>query len=137
MLILSPEADEATVSAAVDRIAKLIEPGGGAVTDIDRWGRRRFAYEIAHLNEGYYVVVRFTADPSVQPQIERVLHIADEVIRHKILQAPPAAEARPERPARETAPEAAARETSPEAASPEATAETAAAAETTASPAPA
>jgi small subunit ribosomal protein S6 len=94
MLILSPEADEATVSAAVDRIAKLIEPGGGAVTDIDRWGRRRFAYEIAHLNEGYYVVVRFTADPSVQPQIERVLHIADEVIRHKILVAPPKSEAK-------------------------------------------
>jgi len=135
MLILSPEADEATVSAAVDRIGKLIEPGGGAVTDIDRWGRRRFAYEIAHLNEGYYVVVRFTADPSVQPQIERVLHIADEVIRHKILQAPPAAAARPERPAREAAPEAAA----PEAAAPETAPEApeTAAADTTASPAPA
>jgi small subunit ribosomal protein S6 len=91
MLILPAEADEATVSTAVDRITKVIEPGGGAVGSIDRWGRKRFAYEIADQNEGYYVVARFTAEPSVQSDLDRVLKLADEVIRHKVLIQPPAA----------------------------------------------
>ena len=60
MLILPAEADEATVSTAVDRIAKAIAPGGGAIDKLDRWGRKRFAYEIRDQHEGYYVVVRFT-----------------------------------------------------------------------------
>jgi small subunit ribosomal protein S6 len=89
MLILPADADEALVSTAVDRIAKAIEPGGGSVSGIDRWGRRRFAFEINDQHEGYYVVLRFTGDPSIQPELDRVLNIADEVIRHKIVVAPP------------------------------------------------
>ena len=88
MLILPAEADEAAVSTAVERITKVIAPDGGAITQLDRWGRKRFAYEIAHQNEGYYVVVRFTAEPTVQPELERALKLADEVIRHKILLPP-------------------------------------------------
>ena len=85
MLILPAEADEALVGTAVDRIDKVIEPAGGTTGTLDRWGRRRFAFEIDRRNEGYYVVVRFTAEPSVQPELDRVLNIADEVIRHKIV----------------------------------------------------
>jgi small subunit ribosomal protein S6 len=90
MLILPAEADEALVSTAVERIDKVISPTGGTVGSLDRWGRRRFAYEIDRQHEGYYVVLRFTAEPSVQTELERVLKLADEVIRHKILIAPPA-----------------------------------------------
>jgi small subunit ribosomal protein S6 len=88
MLILPAEADEALVSTAVDRIAKTIAPTGGKVDPIDRWGRRRFAYEIARQHEGYYVVVRFEAEPSVQAELDHTLKLADEVIRHKILLLP-------------------------------------------------
>jgi small subunit ribosomal protein S6 len=88
MLILPAEADEAAVSTAVDRIAKTISPLGGTVGALDRWGRRRFAYGIAHQHEGYYVVVRFTADPSTQAELDRTLKLADEVIRHKVLLLP-------------------------------------------------
>ena len=63
MLILPAEADEATVGTAVDRIAKVVATTGGEVGNIDRWGRRRFAYEIDHQHEGYYVVVRFRREP--------------------------------------------------------------------------
>jgi small subunit ribosomal protein S6 len=88
MLILPAEADEALVGTAVDRIAKVVSAGGGEVGRIDRWGRRRFAYEIEKQTEGYYVVVRFTAEPAAQTELERALHLADEVIRHKILVLP-------------------------------------------------
>ena len=61
MLILPAEADESVVSTAMDRITKVISASGGEVSNIDRWGRRRFAYELEHLTEGYYVVAKFTA----------------------------------------------------------------------------
>ena len=87
MLILPADADEALVGTAVDRIARVIADGG-AVDDIDRWGRKRFAYEIANQHEGYYVVVRFHAEPLVQAELDRTLKLADEVIRHKVLLLP-------------------------------------------------
>ena len=94
MFILPAEADEAMVGTAVGRIEKIVTPGGGAIANIDRWGRKRFAYEIAHQNEGYYVVVRFTAAPSTQAEIDRTLKLADEVIRHKVLVLPDKAPAK-------------------------------------------
>jgi small subunit ribosomal protein S6 len=88
MLILSAEADESVVSTAVDRIAKVLSESGGEVSNIDRWGRRRFAYELQHQTEGYYVVVNFTAEPTIQSELERVLNLADEIIRHKVMLLP-------------------------------------------------
>ena len=87
MLILPAEADEALVSTAVERITKVITPSG-EVTKLDRWGRKRFAYEIERQNEGYYVVVRFTAEPASQQELDRALKLADEVIRHKVMVLP-------------------------------------------------
>ena len=88
MLILPAEADESVVSTAMDRITKVISASGGEVSNIDRWGRRRFAYELKHLTEGYYVVAKFTAQPETQAELDRVLNLADEVIRFKVLSCP-------------------------------------------------
>ncbi|MFM7718173.1 MAG: 30S ribosomal protein S6 [Actinomycetota bacterium] len=85
MLILPPEADESVVQGAVDRIAGIISPGGGSVGKVDRWGRKRLAFEIARQSEGYYVVAEFEADPSVIKELERTLRIADEVLRAKVV----------------------------------------------------
>jgi small subunit ribosomal protein S6 len=88
MLILPAEADEAMVGTAVDRIAKIVTTDGGKVGNIDRWGRKRFAYDIARQHEGYYVVVRFEAEPTAQAELDRALKLADEVIRHKVVVMP-------------------------------------------------
>ena len=85
MLILPPEADESVVSGALDRIGRLVSAGGGAVGNVDRWGRKRLAFEIERQTEGYYVVVEFTADPDVIAELERALHLADEILRFKVV----------------------------------------------------
>lgn len=85
MLILPSEADESVVQGALDRITRIVSEGGGQVGKIDRWGRRRFAFEISKQHEGYYVVAEFTADPGVIKELERTLHLADEVIRFKVV----------------------------------------------------
>jgi small subunit ribosomal protein S6 len=93
MLILPAEADEALVTTAVERITKVIAPSGGEVTKLDRWGRKRFAYELARQTEGYYVIVLFKAEPATQQELDRTLKIADEVIRHKVMLLPDKAKA--------------------------------------------
>ena len=99
MLILPAEADESVVSSAVDRITKVVSDHGGEVGAIDRWGRRRFAFEVSRQTEGYYVVVEFTAEPAAQVELERVLNLADEVIRFKVLLLPPKRDKQGERQA--------------------------------------
>jgi small subunit ribosomal protein S6 len=90
MLILPAEADEAVISGVLDRITRVVSEGGGKVGQIDRWGRRRLAFEIARQGEGYYVVAEFTADPGVIAELERTLHLADEVLRFKVVLRPEA-----------------------------------------------
>jgi small subunit ribosomal protein S6 len=85
MLILPAEADESVIGGVMDRITRIVSEGGGEVGRLDRWGRRRFAFEIASQTEGYYVVAEFTADPSVIAELERTLHLADEVVRFKVV----------------------------------------------------
>jgi small subunit ribosomal protein S6 len=111
MLILPAEADEALVGTAVGRIEKVITTNGGAIGTIDRWGRRRFAFEIADQHEGYYVVVTFTAEPAVQGELERALNLADEVMRHKVVLVPQKHRERQQREERK--PDAKAQATSP------------------------
>jgi len=85
LLILPPDADEQVVVRVADRITQtLAQRGGGQVDRIDRWGRRRLAYEIAHQSEGYYVLIEFTAEPTALVELDRVLRLADDVIRHKV-----------------------------------------------------
>ncbi|MGH2682295.1 MAG: 30S ribosomal protein S6 [Actinomycetota bacterium] len=85
MLIVDPDADEAALTGVVDRVSGIITERGGEVKNVDRWGRRRLTFEINHRTEGQYVVIRFQAEPEAVEQLERALHLADEVIRHKIV----------------------------------------------------
>ncbi len=89
MLILPADADDATVKGAVDRINRVIGETGGEVTKTDQWGRRRLAYMIGKHSDGYYVVADMTADPTSMTELERVLHLADEVVRFKVTIKPP------------------------------------------------
>jgi len=85
MIILDPSLEDKDAKAAVDRYLTTVSSRGGEVQNIDHWGKRRFAYEIRHLNEGYYTVVVLDAEPAVVDELSRVLGLADEVIRHKVV----------------------------------------------------
>ena len=86
MLILPAERDESVVTRVVERINTTLADGKGQVGKLDRWGRRRLAYEIAHQAEGYYLVAELEAEPAALTELDRVLHLADEVIRFKVVQ---------------------------------------------------
>jgi small subunit ribosomal protein S6 len=79
---------EADVRRSVAEIEKAISDREGVVTDTDFWGKRRFAYEIDHMNEGYYSVITFDGAVELQQTLDRSLSLLDSVVRHKIVRAP-------------------------------------------------
>jgi small subunit ribosomal protein S6 len=99
MVIIDASLDEEVIRATVDRATELIKARGGAPGKVERWGKRRFAYEVNHRNEGYYVLIDATAEPAVMADLDRMLHLADEVIRHKVIRLPDKPAGREKRPA--------------------------------------
>ncbi len=87
MVIIDAELDDEVIDATVKRIAGLLDQRGATVKKEDRWGRRRFAYEINHKHEGYYVVWEFVGGSDLD-QLERALRLADETVRHKVVRLP-------------------------------------------------
>jgi small subunit ribosomal protein S6 len=99
MVILDAGLEDDVIRSVVDRAVELIRSRGGNPGRVDRWGKRRFAYEMRHRNEGYYVVIEATAEPAVMAELDRVLFLADEVLRHKVIRLPEGAAGRDARPA--------------------------------------
>ncbi len=88
VLIFDVSLEEEMIRAAVDRFVDFIRTHGGNPGRVDRWGKRRFAYELNHRWEGYYVLIEATSEPSTMVELHRTLSLADEVIRHKIVRIP-------------------------------------------------
>lgn len=85
MFILRPDLDEEKINELVERFKNIITENGGELTKVDTWGKRRLAYEIQHVREGYYVVFQFNSQPDVAKEMDRVLKITDGVLRHIIV----------------------------------------------------
>jgi small subunit ribosomal protein S6 len=85
MLIVDPRLDEAAIQASVDRYLGVVKERGGEVVKVDTWGRRKFAFEINNLNEGFYFVADLDTDPATVDELDRQLRLADEMVRHKII----------------------------------------------------
>jgi small subunit ribosomal protein S6 len=86
MVIVDARLEEGDIQKAVDRFLDAIKETGGEVGQVDRWGVRRFTFEINHLNEGYYFVASFNAPQNAVERLKRMLQISDEFIRGKIVQ---------------------------------------------------
>ncbi len=87
MIIFRAETEESAVQSFINRIEGMAGDMDGTLQKTDKWGVRPFAYEINKLNQGFYVVLEILA-PNALPEVERVLRLADEVIRHKFIRLP-------------------------------------------------
>ena len=84
MFIVKPAEEEAT-NAFIEKVEALIARVGGTVEKVDRWGKRRLAYAVKKFTDGFYVLINFEAAPAEIKEIDRVLKINDEVLRHLIV----------------------------------------------------
>ena len=80
MYVLNPNLTEEETQAIVEKFKTLIEQNG-TVDEMEEWGKRKLAYEINYLTEGYYVLVKFTSGPELPAELDRILGITDGVIR--------------------------------------------------------
>ena len=98
MIILDPTLDDEAVRTEVDRATELIKARGGNPGRVERWGKRRLAYEIRKHREGNYVLVSAQAEPATMSDLDRALTLADGVLRHKVVHLPEKALGKPARP---------------------------------------
>ena len=85
MYIVKPNYDEEQYAQFVEKYNALIQNNGGEIIKVEPWGKRRLAYEIDKLREGYYVLVRFNAEAEVPAELERNFKIADEIMRYLVV----------------------------------------------------
>ncbi len=84
-VVVSAKIEDDARTAAIDKCKALIERFGGQITDVDEWGKKRLAYEINKMNEGFYYFIHFDAEPTAPADIEKRVRIVDGVIRYLIV----------------------------------------------------
>ena len=85
MTIHRPDLAEDDVESKISELETYLSTSEAEIIKRDMWGKRRFAYEIDHLSEGYYTVLSFRAGSDAVAGVDRLLSFADEVVRHKIV----------------------------------------------------
>ena len=88
MAIFEATTEPTLIQGVLDQALDVIRTTGGTPGAIDRWGKRTFAYEVNHKREGYYVVVEFTGEAETVAALDRMLGLADDVVRHKVVRLP-------------------------------------------------
>lgn len=85
LFILKPDLEEEAITAAIERLTELIQNNKGTVEQVNRWGKKRLAYEIQDYREGYYTLVLFQGEPETAKELDRVMRLSDVVLRHVIV----------------------------------------------------
>ena len=86
MFIVDVSGGEEATAAVVEKFKSLIE-ANGTVESFDEWGKRRLAYPINDMNDGYYVFVNLEAEPSFVAELERIFNITEGVMRSMTIKA--------------------------------------------------
>lgn len=84
VLIFKPDMSDQDRTELFDRFKAIIEENG-EVTNVDDWGKRRLAYEINYIREGYYYIVEFKSEPDHIREFERRLRLSDFIIRYMVI----------------------------------------------------
>ncbi|WP_026509632.1 MULTISPECIES: 30S ribosomal protein S6 [unclassified Butyrivibrio] len=84
-VIVNAKIEDDARAAAVDKCKALIERFGGQITNVDEWGKKKLAYEIEKMNEGFYYFIQFDAEPTAPADIEKRVRIVDGVIRYLLV----------------------------------------------------
>ena len=83
--IVRPSLEEADVDTRATQLADNLRSAGGEVGEIEKMGKRRLAYEIDDVREGYYVVMKFKSDAAQAKEFERQLRLNEDVMRHILI----------------------------------------------------
>lgn len=80
-VVVNAKLEDEERAAVVDNCKALIERFGGTITNVDDWGKKRLAYEVQKMKEGFYYFIQFDAESTAPAEIESRIRIMDNVIR--------------------------------------------------------
>ena len=81
-LVINAKIEDDARTDAIEKIKALIEKLGGEITNVDEWGKKKLAYEIQKMREGYYYFIQFDASAECPAEIERRVRIMEPVMRY-------------------------------------------------------
>lgn len=81
-IVVNAKAEDEVRTATVERVKEYITRFGGTISNVDEWGRRRLAYEIQKMKEGYYYFIQFESDASCPAEVESNIRIMENVLRY-------------------------------------------------------
>ena len=85
MYIVNASLDDAGRQNLMERLHKIITDHEGSIDKVDEWGVKEFAYEINHMNKGYYVVINVTANNEGLEEFQRNARINNNVVRYMVV----------------------------------------------------
>ena len=87
MYIINPNLTEEETAGMVEKFKALVE-ANGTLEELEEMGKRKLAYEINYLTEGYYVLMKFTSGPEFPAELDRILGITEGILRRLIVLRP-------------------------------------------------
>ena len=80
-VVVSAKLEDDARTATVEKVKEYITRFGGTITNVDEWGKKKLAYDIQKMSEGFYYFIQFDAEPTVPAEVEQDVRIMDNVLR--------------------------------------------------------
>ena len=85
VLVVNAKIEDDARAAVVDKAKAYVERFGGTVTEVEDWGKKKLAYEIQHMKEGFYYFIQFEAAAECPAEVERRVRIMENVLRYLVV----------------------------------------------------
>ena len=84
-LVVNAKIEDEALEAVVEKAKSYVARYGGTVTEVEEWGKKRLAYEVQKMREGFYYFIQFEADATCPAEVERHVRIMDNVMRYLVV----------------------------------------------------
>ena len=84
-VVVSAKIEDDERAQVIEKVKALVERFGGQISDVDEWGKKKLAYEIQKMHEGFYYFIQFEADATAPAEIESHMRIMDNVLRYLVV----------------------------------------------------
>ena len=81
-VVVNAKIEDDVRTATIEKVKEYVARYGGVITNVDEWGKKRLAYEIQKMREGFYYFIQFEADATAPAEIERHVRIMENVLRY-------------------------------------------------------
>ena len=85
VLVVNAKIEDDARAAVVEKAKAYVTRFGGTVTEVEDWGKKKLAYEIQHMKEGFYYFTQFEADAACPAELEKRVRIMDNVLRYLVV----------------------------------------------------